>query len=500
MNAIQTFWTTPGLSADLIPGGWLDPRYHFMGWSLSACLLDQHFEKTILHTDTTGQQILVDLLGLPYNEVRLTQEGLGLQYPRSWWVMRKINSYNQPAPFLHVDGDAFLWDGLPTHVQTSPIIAQNDQKGFGCYDIAARQLTGAGVTLPSFLSAPNVDSDYEAVNMGVVGGTDITFFRHYVNKVRYFYDTQLADKAVNMLEIGYVNTLIEECFFRQYAIHRKKPVSCIITEKLHQEYKSISNSFDQSYGLTHLIGQSKKDIFYCKQVEFELKRRFPKVYKRVTDLVEHGWRNKTTFSLAGHEAFLESNVVAQTVDSSLTVTVDNHEELMTTYQHQSKLVSIIEFEREKYRVFSDALEESDALATDQQQRLALLERLANQRIGERLADELCFSETVPLMRFQYLGENPFYLLTAYDFAWGYRHISHRILDDLTLFILYSCGKPITLAALIGRAVNKNGSGEAGCPEKLLNQLDLRIKELILFGLIDYQSVAVTDECPVESYQ
>jgi len=49
------FRPLPGLSSELIPGGWLDSRYYFMGCSLSTCLLNQHFEKTILHTDTTGQ-------------------------------------------------------------------------------------------------------------------------------------------------------------------------------------------------------------------------------------------------------------------------------------------------------------------------------------------------------------------------------------------------------------------------------------------------------------
>jgi len=56
-------------------------------------------------------------------------------------------------------------------------------------------------------------------------------------------------------------------FLRHYAVHYKKSVTCIITENLHQEYKSISNPFDQSYVLTHSIGQRNKDVFYCKQVE-----------------------------------------------------------------------------------------------------------------------------------------------------------------------------------------------------------------------------------------
>jgi hypothetical protein len=45
--------------------------------------------------------------------------------------MPKIDSYDQLTNFIHVDGDVFLWDGLPKRLQMSPIIAQNEQKGFG---------------------------------------------------------------------------------------------------------------------------------------------------------------------------------------------------------------------------------------------------------------------------------------------------------------------------------------------------------------------------------
>lgn len=482
MNAIQTFWATPGLSVDQIDGGWLDPRYHFMGWSLSACLLNQHFGKTSLHTDITGQHILIDLLRLPYDEVHLTQEDFGVTYPPCWWVMRKIKSYSQTVPFLHVDGDAFLWNGLPTYLEPLPIIAQNQQTGFGCYDIAARQLINAGVSLPSFLGGPC--AEYEAVNMGVVGGTDVAFFTDYVREVNHFYDTQLLGKAVDGLKTGYLNTLLEECFFQQYAIHRQKSVAFIITEKLHQEYRSISNSFDQSYGLTHLIGKSKKDISCCKQVEFELKRRFPAVYRRIITVIERGWRHQDIYSFAKSGSFPDSTALAQTLNPTLRVTLENHQAILSDYAHNSPLVNIICFERDKHHLFCDALDARDTLASDQQQRLGTLEKLANKPISERLNDQLCFAETVPLMHFRYAEKTVYYLAAYYDFTFGYQHIAHRMLDDLTIFILYACQEPTTLTVLIDRIIDKRSSGTDPV-EKLIQQIDLRIKELLIFGLLDY---------------
>ncbi|KAA0988756.1 DUF6734 family protein [Dyadobacter aurulentus] len=483
MNAVQTFWA-PELPADQIRGGWLDARFHFMGWALSASLLHQHFPALVLHTDQTGKHILADLLELPYSEVHLTQEGLGDLYSKEWWVLRKISSYAQPdAPFLHVDGDAFLWNGLPDTLSGKPVIAQNDQSGFPCYEIAIKQFTEAGIPLPHFFNGQA--GPYKAVNMGITGGTNHTFFKAYVEEVKSFFNQYLSNPIPGMAHYGYLNTLIEEAFFRHYADYCQQPVTELIPVRQDGGYGALANCMDESFGLTHLIGTNKKDIYYCKQVEFQLKKRFPKTFQKVVRLIEKSWNKTTAFTFPDNPIFIESNLMIRQTDPEVTVDNKNWRSLETRYRKAGKneLSAIIRFEYEKHALFRDLLSKSEELRQRQEESYAAL----NQNLRLSPDTILTVNERIPVMHFSYPGKTgTYYLATVYDFGFGYHHIAHRPLDDLAIFIIASSKDPITIAALTKLLTDKTQKSVAPDQrEKLLRKLDLKIKELLFLGLLEF---------------
>ncbi|MCF0052408.1 hypothetical protein LXM25_20230 [Dyadobacter sp. LJ53] len=484
MNAVQTFWTSPGLPVDQIQGGWLDARFHFMGWALSASLLRQHFPALVLHTDKTGRHILADLLELPYCEVHLTQEGLGDLYSKEWWVLRKISSYAHPdVPFLHVDGDAFLWNGLPAHLHEKPVIVQNDQSGFPCYEIAVQLLSKAGIPLPHFFNGQT--GRYKAVNMGITGGVNNAFFKAYVDEVALFFNQYLSNPIPGMTHYGYLNTLIEESFFRHYAEYCQQPVAELIPVKQDGGYGALANCMDESFGMTHLIGTNKKDIYYCKQVEFQLKRRFPKTFQKVVRLIEKTWNKTTAFTFPDNDIFTESNLMVRQTDPEVTVEMKNWRSLETRYRHAGKneLSAIIRFEYEKHALFRNLLSQSEELRQRQQEGHARLNR--NLRLSPDTI--LIVNERIPVMHFSYPGKtSTYYLATVYDFGFGYHHIGHRPLDDLSIFIMVSFRNPITIAALIKLLTDRTHKSVAPDQrEKLLHKLDLKIKELLFLGLLEF---------------
>lgn len=491
MNAVQTFWTprevsTRGLPPDQIPGGWLDARFHFMGWALSASLLHQHFPTVVLHTDKTGRHILADLLELPYGEVHLTQEGLGDMYSKEWWVLRKISSYAHPdAPFLHVDGDAFLWNGLPDPLSEKPVIAQNDQSGFQCYEIAVKQFSEAGIPLPHFFN--DLEGPYKAVNMGIAGGTNTAFFKTYVEEVKSFFNQYLSNPIPGMAHYGYLNTLIEESFFRHYAEHCRQPVTELIPVRQDGGYGALANCMDESFGITHLIGTNKKDIYYCKQVEFQLKRRFPKTFQKVVRLIEKSWGKTTVFTFPDKHIFTESNLMVRQTDPEVTVDMKNWRSLETRYRHagKSELSAIIRFEYDKHALFRDLLSQSEALRQRQEENHAIL----NGNLTLSPDTILTVNERIPVMQFSYPGKtSAYYLATVFDFGFGYRHIAHRPLDDLSIFIMASFKNPITIAALGKLLTDKTRKTVAPDQrKKLLHKLDLKIKELLFLGLLEFPS-------------
>lgn len=492
MDAIQTFWTVPGEPAEQTHGGWLDPRFHLMSWALSASLLHEHFGSVTLHTDLAGRSMLADLLELPYSEVHITQEGLGDIYPKKWWVMRKMNSYSYASgPFVHVDGDAFLWNGLPDHLWQRPLIAQNSQNGFQCYQIAVEQLKEAGVSMPLFLD--DSSGQFNAVNMGIVGGTDWLFFHDFLCEIKAFYETHLSHRTFAPGTTGFLNTLIEECFFQHYAQHHRREVDTWISSPLTQGYETIANSMDNRHGFTHMIGTNKKDIYLCKQVELQLKRRYPTVFRRVSAMAERfSSKSRRTFNFPQVDPFTESNVAASRIEPGLKVTIENCNAIQDRFKNDNAgLSSIIHFENSKHRSFLQLLDNTQNLHGQQQERLSLINELLKRPVTKRMDDLICFNEHIPLMRFTYPSKDvPYYLATIYDFAFGYRHIAHRPLDNLAIFILISAAQPISIASLTGLLAAKSGVQiDEQANAQLQHRTDLKIKELIFLGLLDYLHAA-----------
>jgi hypothetical protein len=105
-KAVQTFWIN---DEKHLHGGWLNTKFHLLGWGLSALSFSKFFQNLELITDALGKDILIDQLQLPYTSVSLAQENFQPANDKIW-VLRKIYSYSlQNEPFLHVDGDAFLF-------------------------------------------------------------------------------------------------------------------------------------------------------------------------------------------------------------------------------------------------------------------------------------------------------------------------------------------------------------------------------------------------------
>ncbi|WP_035333710.1 DUF6734 family protein [Dyadobacter crusticola] len=491
MKAIQTFWTPPDQPVQHLAGGWLDPRYHFMSWALSASLLARHFEKVVLHTDINGRHILIDELALPYSEVHLVQEGLGKKYPKKWWVMRKILSYGlSDEPFIHVDGDAFLWNGLPESTLNMPLIAQNRQDGFMCYNVAVNQFKGAGIPLPGFID-PSLDA-YPAVNMGVTGGTDYVFFKKYADIVGTFYDQHLSGRegSAEMTNTGYLNTLIEECFFALLAASENLPIAMLIDEKMDGGYASLANCLNQNYPVTHLIGENKQRIFYCKQVEFYLQKLFPDTFRRVAYFLEkYNFRQAPVKDKSTPDPFALSNALCKNSGEPAVFTFENYHSLSRKYRKQGKeqILKMSRFEMEKSRAIRNYLRNKSRFSMQQQNRFALVDRLMALPIRERLDDTLTYNEHAPVFRVRYPSQSvDSHCTLVYDFDFHYEHITHRSLDDLSLLILLNTEHPVTYRTLIGQFENRTGADlDADAPTPALVNLDLKIKEMILIGLLTY---------------
>ncbi|RZL57794.1 MAG: hypothetical protein EOO93_17310 [Pedobacter sp.] len=105
--------------------GWVAPEYNLMSWALSCLQLKKYYKNIALYCDTETKKLLIDELGLPYTEVHCELDKLNC-YHQELWAIPKIYCYSiQEKPFLHVDGDVFIWKAFDDRLLSRPLIAQN---------------------------------------------------------------------------------------------------------------------------------------------------------------------------------------------------------------------------------------------------------------------------------------------------------------------------------------------------------------------------------------
>lgn len=94
---------------------------------LSLGLARRHGYRTVLVTDDKGGDLLVNSLGLQFDEVTSQLNSLDSTDP-TFWNSGKVLAYNlQESPFVHIDNDVFLWAPLPSRLLHSPVISQNPE-------------------------------------------------------------------------------------------------------------------------------------------------------------------------------------------------------------------------------------------------------------------------------------------------------------------------------------------------------------------------------------
>src|SRR5579859_7519161 len=176
MKVIQTFWTgningSSKKSID-IKAGWPTCEYHWMSWALSCLQARSLFDQVELVTDHFGKEILIDRLGLPYSKVSTALEGVLQNYPSQVWALAKIFSYSiQTEPFLHIDGDVFLWEKPGKKIMEAGIISQNLEKDLPFYRASLDGINEIFTDLPPIYQKKYYENKtIYSGNAGLIGG------------------------------------------------------------------------------------------------------------------------------------------------------------------------------------------------------------------------------------------------------------------------------------------------------------------------------------------
>lgn len=286
MHIIQSYWSRGCTDLLTERGGWMAPEYNLMGWALSCLQLRKFYDHVTLYTDETSARILIDLLQLPYTNTICTLDELN-HYNKGLWALPKIYAYaDQKEPFLHVDGDVFIWEKFSHALMQKGLIAQNKEISTAYSEKAMLLLEETLAYFPEeILAERKQQNKIYAYNAGIFGGNDILFFKEFAAQSFDFVERNLA--SLSDLNVFHFNIIFEQYLFYCLAQKQQKKID-VLFEGLYTDhgYKGFSDFIDVPFNRTylHLMGPFKRHSRICTEMAAKLRDNYPEYYYRIIEL------------------------------------------------------------------------------------------------------------------------------------------------------------------------------------------------------------------------
>ena len=291
MLAVWSFWSKPWLKK--FGSGWFSEKHHWCSWILSVETARKHYPQTRLVTDDLGARLLVDGLGLEFEQVSTELNALADCDP-AVWSLGKLWAYRaQTKPFVHLDADVYLWKRLPERIESAPVFGQNPELfalGASHYRPEAVQTaltknTSGWIPVEWEWSLSH-GSPQSAACCGIFGGNHLEFVYHYADSaIRCVQDTRNSSGWSSLGGAGNHVTLLEQYHLAACAtFHYQRPQSTFRSVELRHLFPSESTAFQPNaaaqMGYTHLLADAKRDKRVAGRLEQRVKRDFPNFYPR----------------------------------------------------------------------------------------------------------------------------------------------------------------------------------------------------------------------------
>jgi hypothetical protein len=305
MRIVQSFWSS---NRDLTKNrfGWLSPQFHLMAWTLSCLKLKEYYDDIHLYTDSNTKAILIDYLKLPYKMVHTDYDHIN-HYRDSLYALPKIMTYAaQDEPFIHVDGDIFIWDKFSHSLENAGLVAQNFEIGTWFTASIIKGIKDHIVYSPDYLQSELTKEKPSAYNAGIIGGSDLAFLKEYANKALEIVDKN-CDSIYKNETPGNFNVIFEQTLFHALSARENKTVSRFYPGTYEDHGYTIGEFCDFTevpYRLKylHLIGAHKRNPYVCDLMGRTLFKEYPEYFYKIIALFneEHIHYNKKIKDFLSH--------------------------------------------------------------------------------------------------------------------------------------------------------------------------------------------------------
>ena len=278
MKIIQTFWS--GNRDNILTNafGWPSAAYHVQSWALSCQLLRKLYSDVELYTDQAGYDLLIKKLKFPYTKAHVVLDALN-HYPSQVWALSKIYTYSlQKTPFIHVDGDVFLWKAFSDRLLTPEIVVQNKEINSNYFNSSWKTLEEKLAFIPKEINDHRKkESEVNVYNFGVFGGNNLEHVKKYCEAAFDFVNQ-------NLHQLDTIQDINFNIFFEQYLFYcmsQGKQVSGYFEQDfIPNQYRGLVNFEDVPVGRNylHLLGDFKQNKTVCENMSRQLSVEFPDQY------------------------------------------------------------------------------------------------------------------------------------------------------------------------------------------------------------------------------
>jgi hypothetical protein len=287
--------------------GWLSPEFHLMAWALSCFSIQKIGYSPFLYTDDAGARFLIDKLSLPYRKVEISQIHFYLPY-KHLWALSKIHTYSlQTEPFIHIDGDVFLFQAFNEKFLNSPLVVQNIEVATDYYTSAQQQYMNFFTYFPDcvrkdFWSGKPI----KAVNAGLLGGNNLEFIQKYAYEAKQY--VKRNESVLHKANSDRFNVFFEQHLFYAMAKQEGLKVETYLKQQFpDNQYTGLANFHEvpAKRKYLHMLGHFKRDEFCCLQMAAMLRQQYPETYEKVLRLFK---KDKLHPSLHYEKTLLQNGV------------------------------------------------------------------------------------------------------------------------------------------------------------------------------------------------
>ncbi len=278
MKAVFTLWKQP-MDDGLMHCGFNSTVDLATSFVLAVEVARNHYPEIELVTDDSGKALLIDHLNIPFSNVNLALNDYRY-LPIHHWAYPKMIAYGlQQKPFIHLDYDVFLWDGIPKEMRKNALTFQNIEEGHIFRD---HYMSGIEVFNNAPVAPENIKKNYtqEVFNCGVVMANDIDFVQEWWEAAKLYVEApenQVMWTDMNVLYRSNHNLIFEQWFPGCIAKRRKMKIGEDIRFLLHA-------GTPPDFKYTHTLGPAKREANIAALVAGRVAADYPQYLKALRNL------------------------------------------------------------------------------------------------------------------------------------------------------------------------------------------------------------------------